>query len=60
MIFPYNENKIVRKAYKHLCEATQLLCCSNSPLGRVEDQKKVQALMEKFVNELEEELKKKR
>lgn len=60
MIFPYNENKIVRKAYKHLCEATQLLCCSNSPLGRVEDQKKVQALMEKFVNDLEEELKKKK
>ena len=59
MLFPYNKNKIVRKAYKHLCEATQLLCCSNSPMGSVEDQKKVQALMEKFVNSLEEELKKK-
>jgi hypothetical protein len=59
MLFPYNENKVVRKAYKHLCEATQLLCCSNSPMWRVEDQRKVQALMEKFVNDLEEELKKK-
>ena len=53
MIFPYSENKIVRKAYKHLCEATQLLCCCNSPYGSVEDQKKVQALMEKFVKDLE-------
>ena len=53
MLFPYNENKIVRKAYKHLCEATHLLCCSNSPYGSVEDQRKVQDLMEKFIKDLE-------
>ena len=54
MLFRLGTNKIVNKAYKHLHEALCLLCCSNSPYGSVEKQKKVQDLMEEFVKKLEE------
>lgn len=49
---PKVQSDVIRKAFRHMTEARDLLCCANSPFGSVRDQDKVQALFTDFVSKL--------